>query len=121
MVVKKKIKPLMPSLRERKRYLAFEIVSERPIENFRAVNDAIWSKSLEFIGELGCSEAGIIVMHEKYNIEKQRGVVRVNNKNLNKLRATLALIEQIEDTNVIVRSLGASGVLKKVDEKFIAG
>lgn len=121
MVNKKKIKPLMPALRERKRYLAFEVISETPITNYKAVENAIHNKSLDFLGELGCAEAGIILLKEKYNQPKQRGVIRVNNKSLNKLRATLALIEQIEDTNVIVQSLGTSGVLNKVDKQFIAG
>jgi ribonuclease P/MRP protein subunit POP5 len=120
MIVKKKIKPLMPSLRERKRYLAFEILSESPIKDFKAVEAAIRAKSLEFLGELGCAEAGLIIMHDKYNQKTQRGVIRVNNKNLNRLRATLALIEQIDDTNVIMKSVGASGMLNKA-EQFIAG
>lgn len=120
MIVKKKIKPLMPSLRERKRYLAFEIISERPIKDFKAVEAAIQAKSLEFIGELGCAEAGIMILNDKYNPQNQRGVIRVNNKNLNRLRATLALIEQIDNTNVIVKSVGASGMLNKAD-KLIAG
>jgi RNase P/RNase MRP subunit POP5 len=87
----------MPSLRERKRYLAFEILSERQIKDFKAVSHAITDKALEFIGELGCAEAGMMVLSDKYNQDTQRGLIRVNNKSLDKLRATLALVDQIDN------------------------
>ncbi len=109
----------MPCLRERKRYLAFELISERPIKDSKTVSSAISKKALEFLGELGCSEAGIIILNDKYNIERQRGLIRVNNKSLDKLRTTLALIDQIDGQNVIVRSVGASGMIKKVEGKYI--
>ncbi len=111
----------MTSLRERKRYLAFEIVSESPIQDSNAVSKAIWDKALEYLGELGCAEAGIITLNDKYDKEKQRGLIRVNNRSLDKMRATLALIEQIEGHEVIVRSRGASGILQKAEGKYIAG
>jgi len=110
----------MPSLRERKRYLAFEIISEQPIQDFQAVSRAIWQTALGFLGELGCAEAGIIIMADKYNAEKQRGLIRVNNKSLDKVRATLALVDQIDKQKVIVRSVGASGMIKKAEGKYIA-
>lgn len=40
-------------------------------------------------------------------------MIRVNNRSLDKVRATLALIEQIDRQNVILRSRGASGVMRK--------
>lgn len=110
----------MPSLRERKRYLAFEIISEAPIEEFNEFSEAFWTKSLEFLGELGCADAGFILIHEKYNKGLQRGVIRVNNKHLNKLRATLALIENIDNKKSIVRSIAVSGMLNKAAQKLTA-
>ena len=112
---------MLTSLRERKRYLAFEVVSESPIQDFNAVSHAVWDKALEYLGELGCAKAGIMIMQDKYNVEKQRGLIRVNNKSVDKLRATLALIDQIDNEHVIVRSRGVSGVLNKAEGKYIAG
>ena len=100
--------------------MAFEIISEKPIKDFNLVSKAIWGKALEYLGELGCAEAGMIMLPDKYNKETQRGLVRVNNKSLDKVRATLALIEQIDSQNVIVKSKGASGVMKKAAH-YIAG
>ena len=110
----------MPSLRERKRYLAFEIISETPIKDFNAVSKVIFDKALEFLGELGCSEAGINILSDKYDGKKQRGLMRINNKSLDKMKATFALIDQMANQNVIVRSIGASGILKKAEDKYIA-
>ncbi|MBN1544199.1 hypothetical protein JW898_01920 [Candidatus Woesearchaeota archaeon] len=119
--MQKKIKPLLPSLRERKRYLAFEIISEQPLEDFNAVSKAIIDKALEQLGVLGCAEAGIMILPDKYNKEKQRGLMRVSNRSLDKVRGTLALIDQIDSHRVIVRSRGVSGILNKAESRYIAG
>jgi RNase P/RNase MRP subunit POP5 len=100
--------------------LAFEIISERPLEDFKAVSDAIWGNALEYLGVLGCAEAGIIMLPDKYNQERQRGMIRVNNKSVDKLRATLALIDQINNQKVIVRSVGVSGIMNKAESRYIA-
>ncbi|MFC1722707.1 Rpp14/Pop5 family protein [Nanoarchaeota archaeon] len=110
----------MPSLRERKRYLAFEIISKQPVNNPRAIKDAIFNTALQYLGELGCAEAGLIFI-DKFNTSNQRGLIRVSHKSLDRLRATLALVQQIEGQEVIVRSIGASGILKKADDRYIAG
>jgi ribonuclease P/MRP protein subunit POP5 len=112
-MIKKKIKPLSPSLRERKRYLAFEVISEVPIGDSKAVYGAINQKALEFLGTLGCAEAGMIMLADRYNPEKQRGLIRVSHKSVDKLRATLALVETINGKKTIVRSVGVSGILNK--------
>ncbi|MBW2964822.1 hypothetical protein KY363_05155 [Candidatus Woesearchaeota archaeon] len=111
----------MPSLRERKRYLAFEIISEKPIQDFKAVSYAITNTALQFLGELGCAEAGIIMMQDKFDAQRQRGLIRVNNRSLDRLRATLALVQKIDNQDVIVRSVGASGIIKKAFNNYIAG
>ena len=101
--------------------MAFEIISERQIESFSMVSKEIQETALEYLGELGCAEAGIVMLPDRYNKEKQRGLIRVNNRSVDKLKSTLALIEQIGSQNVIVRSRGTSGILKKAEGKFIAG
>jgi ribonuclease P/MRP protein subunit POP5 len=117
---KKKIKPLLPSLREKKRYLAFEILSENKITDINSVSDAILGNSQEFLGQLGMSKAGLMMLKDKFNPNMQKGIVRVNHKNVDNLRAALTMINKIDNEDAIVRSLGISGVLNKT-EKYIAG
>ncbi len=117
----KKIKAVMPSLREKKRYLAFEIVSKQKISGFKRVRDAISDGVKEYLGARGSSLAGVIVLHEKFDERKQRGLVRVGHNYMDHLRASFCLIDRIAGTDVVVRSLGASGVLRKAYEKYVVG
>ena len=113
-----KIKPLKPSLREKKRYLVFEVISKKKAD-FNAVQTAIQSAMLQLIGTLGTGKAGIIVLKERWDQNMQRGMVRVNNKYLDHLKASLSLIQKIGDEFVIVRSVGASGIIKKAAERYM--
>lgn len=108
-----KLKPILPTLREKKRYLAFEIVSKAKIMEFSAVSGAIWSSALSFLGELGASKLGIWVLPDKYNPLTQKGIIRVSHRFVNELKASLALITKVEGQEVIFRSLTASGMLAK--------
>ena len=109
----------MPTLKEKKRYLAFEIISEQKIKDFREVSDQIMSKSLELVGNLGVAQAGIQILKEKWNPALQRGLIRVNHKHVDKLKAALTFIEKINNKEVIVKSIGVSGMLNKAEEKYL--
>ncbi len=56
----------------------------------------------------------------KFDSKNQRGLIKVTNKSLDKLRASLSIISQIEGQDVIIQTLGASGTIKKAIE-YIAG
>ena len=107
-----KLKPVMPSLRERKRYLAFEVLSTTKVD-VHAVAKAVWHAVLAFVGELGAAELGLIVLTDNYNPNKQRGVVRVSHIGIDRLKASLTFITSIEGHPASVRSLITSGNLNK--------
>jgi len=117
----KGLKPLLPTLKEKKRYLAFEIISNSKIKAFSEISKAIWSSTLSFAGTKGAARMGMWVFPEKYNPEKQRGLIRVSHRSLDELKASLALIKNIEEQTVIVRSIGASGIMEKAEQKYVAG
>ena len=54
-------------------------------------------------------------------LRQQRGLIRVNHKYVEDLKASLALIKEIEQQPAIVRSIGASGILAKAEQKYIGG
>lgn len=108
-----KIKPVLPSLREKKRYLVFEIISGKPIKEFSGISKAVWKALLDFSGVLGAAKAGIWLLGDKFNKDSQKGIIRVNNKSVDLLKAALCTIKQVDGVDVIVRSLGVSGILKK--------
>ena len=116
----KKLKPILPSLREKKRYLTFEIISKSKIKDFSGVSKAVWASLLSFMGEHGTAKAGAWVLSDKYNPATQRGIVKVNHKHVDQLKASLALIKDIDGNEAIVRSIIVSGMLNKAT-KHIGG
>ena len=117
--VKKSLKTLLPTLKEKKRYLAFEILSKEKIKDFKLVSDEINSKNLEFLGQLGVAKAGIQPLKETWNQEKQRGIIKVGHKHVDELKASLSLINNIGNKEVIVKTVGVSGIIKKAKERYL--
>lgn len=111
-------KAVLPSFREKKRYLAFEILSKDK-SSFAAVKDAILTSCSQFLGTLGMAKAGIIILGDKFSKEKQKGLIKVNNKYVNELKASLALIKTMDKKSTIIKSLGVSGMLTKAENKYI--
>ena len=116
--IKKGLKTLLPTLKEKKRYLVFEIVSKSPIKDYKDVSEQILAKSQEFLGILGMAKAGIQVM-PKYNSNTQRGLIKVNHKHVDELKAALTFIDKLDNKEVIVNSIGVSGILKKAEAKYL--
>ena len=72
------------------------------------------------MGELGMSKAGLRILDDKWNPNLCRGIVKTNHLYVDNLRASLALIDKIENQQVIVRSVGVSGILKKAEKRYLA-
>ncbi|MDP7457353.1 MAG: Rpp14/Pop5 family protein [Candidatus Woesearchaeota archaeon] len=117
-MVKRKLKSIMPSLREKKRYLAFEVMSKSSI-NGSHVYDAIHVSLIELMGNMESAKSNMKFIEEKWDSNKQKGIIRVNHKYVDHLKASLALIDNINKEEVIVRSLGVSGILKKATNKYV--
>jgi RNase P/RNase MRP subunit POP5 len=111
-----KPKPVLSSLREKKRYLAFEIISDQNIADPRPVIEALNRAVLEMMGIVEAGKAGILVLSEKYNPTTKKGLIKVNNAYIEKARASLVLVRRIDEKEVIMQSLGASGMIHKAEE-----
>jgi len=112
-------KPVIPSLREKKRYLVYEIISKRKFNTYQQVADTINYTSLQFLGELGYGNAGMMLIHDQWDYETQRGIIRVSHLYVNHMRSALMLIKGVNNEEVIFRTVGISGALKKARRKFI--
>ena len=117
--LKKRIKPLLPSLKEKKQYLAFEVISDEKL-TFNQIANSITYKSKEFLGNFGSAKAGIQILKETYNSKKQRGIIRINNKWVHQLKSCFLFINKIDGKNAIIKSIGLSGVINKT-KTLIAG
>ena len=105
----------MPCLREKNRYLAYKVNCKEKLE-FSEVRKAVQKACFSFMGQLGMARAGVYVMNEWKN---NKGIIKVNNKYLNELHASLVFVNKIKGKDVMIESIGVSGILKKTKEKFM--
>ena len=115
----KGIKPLLPSLREKKRYVVFEVRSPKPIRSFATVANTVQQNMLNLCGELGLAGAGLILLKDKWNPKTQRGVAKVSHRWVSPFKASLTFVKELEGKPVIVRSVGTSGMIRKA-EQYVA-
>ena len=108
------MKRLISSLKEKKRYIAFEIDSESGL-NKSDVIKAVDDSCRGFIGEYGYGKAGVMVVNDTVNGEK--GVVRVDSKYVDMVKISLGMIREINKTKVAFRNVKTSGALGKVKQK----
>lgn len=107
----------MKTLAGKKRYLAFEIISESDVEFVDFVNVA-WNSILTFIGERGASKSGIWFVKDLWDPKQRKGVVKCSYRAVESVRASLALITRIGDNRIIINILGVSGTLRSAKTKF---
>ena len=113
-----KLKPLRPSLREKKRYLVYEISGAQEV-SFHQLQEALIVELNKMLGIFDSASAGIMPI--KYDKETRRGILRLNHTAVLKVKACFVLLQQLENQPVLVKSLGVSGILKKAKENFFNG
>jgi len=109
--MQKKIKSLLPSLKERKRYLAIKI---EPVNGVIQKNptEEIIRKIKNILGVFHSAEAGL--MYLDYDQKNNISFVRCSASMLDKVRASLLFIDEIGTNKVILKSLKSSGMVDKV-------
>ena len=90
-----KIKHILPSLREKPRYIKYK--SDKNLSK-----SYIYSNIKDFLGELGMAKAGVKLM--------ENNIVRTNNKHLDEVKSALILIKGLD----IVRVSGLLNKTKKI-------
>ena len=104
----------MPTLREKKRYIAFEINSDKTIIRQELVRE-ISNSIISLFGDKGASEINPSLM----SFEGRFGILRCAREKTNETRAALACINNIRAIRVSFYVLGISGTIKGATEKFI--
>lgn len=88
------MKNLQPAMKDKTRYLKFEIHSEEKIELSEVV-EAFWDNSIKYLGANNLSEAQPWLIANKFDEENQEGVIQVKKSFMTDLRAALTLINQL--------------------------
>ena len=120
-MINQRLKPLIPTLREKNRYIAFEIVSKTPIQDITIVSKEIWRQTLQLYGEIETAKSALWVLPETWDEKKQCGILKVVHTHVPQLKASLALISIINNQEVIIQTKFVSGILRKTIEKNKAG
>ena len=104
--------PLPKSMRDRNRYIAYEIIQEDPgkLYDKKIISRTISREILNFLGELGASRASARLI--RYDPKKRQGIFKVCHTDVDGALCALALIRSIDNDRVIFNVLKISGTIK---------
>lgn len=108
---KRRLKVLPPTLRARRRYIKFKILSDEPIV-YSDLEHAIWDAMFDFFGEEGVAQTDMWLVKNLYDENQQIGVIRCNNKSVQKVVAGLGLLTRLGDVRIVVKILKISGTIR---------
>jgi ribonuclease P/MRP protein subunit POP5 len=111
------MKILPSSLREKKRYLAFRLVSEGDeLTDRKALLDEVYYATQSLLGDHGSAEIGYRLM----DFDGRKGVMRVSLETVEMARAALATVYAIKGQRTMIVVSGVSGTIRAATEKYIA-
>jgi ribonuclease P/MRP protein subunit POP5 len=120
--LKLKLKILPPHLRNKKRYLAFEALSENSL-NHEEVISLIWGAAGNLYGSCGVSQFDLwVVKVWQCRLSRQnavKGILRCNRDAVGSIRSIFPLINHSKGGRVVFHTLGVSGTIKSAKRKFI--
>ncbi|MCQ8902946.1 MAG: ribonuclease P [Methanothrix sp.] len=102
----------LPVMRDRRRYMVFELESEGHLDA-RDISLEIQSSYLSLFGDSGGANPRLISFDGRF------GIVRCRNGHAEELRAALATVHTIAGFRAAIRVRGVSGTIKTATEKYI--
>ncbi len=110
------MKPVPPTLRMKKRYLAFRICCDEKVSKGEFIA-ALNQESLKFFGELLSSEFRLWLMD--FDETNQKGFLVLNRGYISEVISSLTLISQLKGQKASIHVLGISGTIKNLKRKFL--
>ncbi len=107
---------LLPSLRGRKRYLAFKMLPDDAAISRHDLTFELDRSSQSLLGDAGSSECEIRVL----SFDGTDGIVSCVHRETTRARAVLATIYEIGNGRATVRVIGVSGTVKGAKRFFSA-
>lgn len=100
--------PIPPTLRQKERYILFEVASEAPVGEAE-VKNAAYNSILSFLGEYGSSLASPKFI--SYDPAKRLAILRCSHTELQKVKAALALCSSVGGKRAAFRIKKVSGTI----------
>ncbi len=101
----------MPVRSTGRRYLAISLDGGDAYSE-QEISDALYQAVQELFGDFGVS--GLRPRLIEYDEERREGIVRCNRSSTREMRAALALITEISNSDAAVRVMGTSGTIKSL-------
>ncbi len=105
---------ILPSLRERRRYIKFKVFSEEKI-SYSDLEQAIRNTCLEFFGEFGISNFSLNLIRNLWNEKEQIGVLKCNHLSVPHIILSLSLIQRLGDARIRIKVLKVSGTIASLN------
>ncbi len=106
-----------PSLKDKRRYLVFEIISSEK-HSYNEARGAITKSVSTFLGASGLAKSKLRLLADKWDGKNQRGILSAERKSVDSIKASFCLANNVGQNRAIIRSLGLSGILKKAINKY---
>ena len=106
----------MPVRGTGRRYLAISLDGDDAFSEHE-VSDALYQAVRELFGEYGVSSIRPRLI--EYDEEKREGIVRCDRSSTREMRAALALVTEISNSDAAVRVMAASGTIKSLKARTV--
>lgn len=117
-----KLKILPPYLRNKKRYLAFEVISESSI-NREEVISLIWEALGDMYGSQGISRFDLWVINiwgcDIPGKNVMKGILRCKREEVTSIQSVIPTITRFRHNRIVFHTLGVSGSVHSATNKFI--
>ncbi|MBW2983022.1 hypothetical protein KY327_01820 [Candidatus Woesearchaeota archaeon] len=110
MAQQSKSKPLLPVLKEKKRYLAYRLHGDVP----RNAGNLLASELERLLGVLEASEAGLLPI--TYDPDAKTGVLRTSLAKAKRVRLAMLLATSLGSKGAVVEPALTTGILKKAKQ-----
>lgn len=110
-----KLKVLLPTLRTKKRFIKFHVISDKKFEA-KELSELLVEELSLMLGALEFSKGGVWFMRESFDEKKQEGIIKTSTKAVRKVRGTLALITRLGNNKVKIKTVKTSSTLKGLKE-----
>ncbi|MDO8538181.1 MAG: Rpp14/Pop5 family protein [archaeon] len=112
---KKSLNPIPLSLRDRKRYIVFEVLCSKKFSEQETIN-AMNKTFLQLFGEIGVSKMNYSTV--LFNSSTNKGIMKTNNDSLVEAKSAILFLKSIASISVIPKILFVSGTINKAKTKL---
>ena len=112
------MKRLKPSMRNRKRYIAFKVISDNCTSKRNITKKEMWCSITEAGSELFGDDGTSKFDHNLIHFDETFGILKTTHRYVSESRAVMATINAIGECPVMIVTLKVSGTIKSLKTMF---